>query len=55
MQGDLDKCIDHTLRQYNSNTQIKKHKKDKDKILNCNSIKELLTLRKKMGLVDWHN
>jgi len=54
MEGDLEKCIDYTLRQYNTNKKIKKHKKDKDKILSCKTIKELLTLRKKLGLVDWH-
>ena len=29
--NDLEKCIDHTLRQYNTNKKIKKHKKDKEK------------------------
>jgi len=51
---DLEKCIDHTLHQYNYNKKIKKQKKDKDKINNCKSIKELLLLRKKLGLINWH-
>ena len=50
---ELEKCIDFTLRQYNSNKKIKKHKKDKEKILACKDIKELLKLRKKLGLIDW--
>ena len=52
---DFEKCKDYTLRQYNYNKKIKKHKKDKDKIINCKSIKELLKLRKKLGLLDWRN
>ena len=52
---DLEKCIDHTLRQYNNNDLIIKRKGDKDKILACKTIRELLKLRRKLGLVEWSN
>ena len=52
---DLDKCIDHTLKQYDSNNTIIKRKGDKDSILACKTIGELLKLRKKLGLMEWNN
>lgn len=50
---EFEKCIEKTIRQYNDSKKIKKHKKDKEKILACKDIKELLKLRKKLGLIDW--
>lgn len=52
---EFEKAVDYTLKQYNCNKQIKKHKNDKDKILACKTIKDLLLVRKKLGMVEWKN
>lgn len=44
----LDECILHTLKQYKNGK-----KTVIQKIKNCKSIKELLLIRKKIGLVEW--
>jgi len=51
MNGDLEKCINHTVLQYKKSKKI--NKKNIDKILNCKNIKELLLIRKKLKLTEW--
>ena len=46
---DLDGCIEHTLKQYKGGK-----KTIIQKIKNSSNIKELLLIRKKLGLVEWN-
>jgi hypothetical protein len=50
---ELEKLIESTCQRYNSNKNIKKRKKDIDKIMACKSIRDLLLIRKKLGLMEW--
>ena len=51
--NELEKLIESTCQRYNSNKNIKKRKKDIDKIKACKSIRDLLLIRKKLGLMEW--
>ena len=48
---DLEKCKQKTLQQYQARKKI--NQKYLQKIKDCQNIRELLELRKKLDLVDW--
>lgn len=50
---DLEKCKQKTLDQYDAKKNKKKNDRNKQKIKDCCNIRELLRLRKKLGLVEW--